>query len=134
MTRSFTRKLGRLHHQHVIDPESLSEVDQFMLGMEQMARDYLARRTTPLEEETPPPDVEAAAPATPSPAPSPAEAAPAEPAPPAPPPPPPVPSPWDWQPMQNSSQDHPMAAELRQRAWDASVRREQEERYRTRWG
>lgn len=51
MTNSFTRKLDRLHQQQVIDPENMSEVDRLMLEMEQMARDYLARRETPLEVE-----------------------------------------------------------------------------------
>jgi hypothetical protein len=53
MTNAFTRRLDRLHRQHVVDPENMSEVDLLMLEMREMAREYLER---PLSR----PDAEAA--------------------------------------------------------------------------
>lgn len=53
MTNAFARKLGRLHRQHVVDPENMSEVDRLVLAMEQMAQDYLSRATSSLEDEVP---------------------------------------------------------------------------------
>lgn len=164
ISRSFSRKLDALHLTHVVEAEpdpatmsprdcaiwywkkwdlsvetrdgmkrahELTEDDWAVIIYSPRSKEWMTFRmpdAPTLEEQRTllPPAIEPAAPVTQT-QPEPAEPTPS-------PPPQPSASPWEWQPMQNSCHDHPMAAELRQRAWDAAVRREQEECYRNRWG